>query len=153
MSEYMVSLVPRTHLSPQLWGDVGDHLKRAAETTGGRYSLEGIINDVMINGHNLWIVFDKETYEIVSAFTNQVISYPAMRVLACHFIGGDHLSEWRDKVLTTLDNFARDNLCQKIEFTGRRGWQRVLADWDYKPAYIVYEREVPLAAAKVEDAA
>jgi hypothetical protein len=153
MSEYGVSLVPREGLTPEMWGLVGDHLKRAAETTHGRYSIEGIINDVMVNGHNLWIIFDMETQEIVSAFTNQVVSYPKMRVLACHFIGGDHLLEWKDRVLETLDNFARDNFCQKIEFTGRKGWQRLLADWDYEPAFIVYEREIPLIAAKAEDAA
>jgi hypothetical protein len=47
-----------------------------------------------------------------------------------------------DLVHGTLDNFARFNDCDGIEFFGRAGWKRIARKYGYNDQVIVFEKNL-----------
>ena len=55
-------------------------------------------------------------------------------------LGGERIMRWRDDMLDTLENWARDNHCHGVEMTGRRGFEKVLSSHGWTPEYTVFEK-------------
>lgn len=139
MENIEVSLVPREAI-PEIWDRVSHLLKRATDLSFGRYRLRDLKEKLISGEFNLWIVFEKDTGNILSAITSTFTQYPQMKSLHGQFLGGDRLVEWRDRFCEIFDRWGRDNDCQIIEFSGRKGWGRVLEGNGYKEVYRIYER-------------
>lgn len=58
----------------------------------------------------------------------QVVEHPRRRVLRVWLAGGN-LDTIR-RALPELDNLARDWGCDRVEIDGRRGWARIMPEYD-----------------------
>lgn len=63
-----------------------------------------------------------------SAAVTEILRYPRLRALRVWLAGGD-LDELR-RNMGTLDAYARACGCDRIEVDARKGWQRVLTDYE-----------------------
>lgn len=136
-----VSLVPPTEVE-RIWDRVSHMLKRASDLSFGRYRLRDIRAKLETGEFNLWIIFERDTGQIVAAITSAFTHYPQMKSLHGQFLGGDRIMEWRDKFCEVFDGWGRDNGCSKVEFTGRAGWKKMLAENGYRETYRVYEKDL-----------
>lgn len=117
-----VSLVPVEHIE-DVWPAVEQYISDALQFFPGRYTTEDVKLGLLREPRQLWIAFnDNIVYGVVCT---HVMSYPQMKTLFMHFIGGDKGLEWKDSMLTTLRKFAKDNGCSLLEAQGRTGWKKI----------------------------
>lgn len=142
MSEELeVSLVPPEYVS-EVWDRVSHMLKKATDLSYGRYKLRDLRARLERGDFHLWIIFDKQTNEICAAVTSSFTAYPQMQSLHGQFLGGDRIEEWRDKFCDVFDRWGRSNNCAIVEFTGRKGWSKMLEQNGYREVYRVYQRDL-----------
>jgi hypothetical protein len=41
-----------------------------------------------------------------------------------------------------LEDFAIENDCTNMELIARKGWQRIMEQFDYKPTHVVLEKKI-----------
>ena len=133
-----VSLVDHNYVAA-VWGQVAPLLEKSIHTAHGRYTMEDILREIVNFEQHLWVVFDDDK-KIIAALTTRFINYPRKRILAGKFLGGERIMRWRDDMLDTLENWARDNHCHGVEMTGRRGFEKVLSSHGWTPDYTVFEK-------------
>lgn len=141
-----VSLVP-PELVRGLWPRVFPYLSSAAEYTFGRYEPEDIVEFVLSGQAHLWIVLDGD--DIKGVTITRFWQYPRKNCLDLVFLAGDDGFSWKDEMLSTLQNWARDSGCDVIEASGRAGLARAFKDDGYRVLWQVFE--LPVAEAGFGD--
>lgn len=131
-----VSAVPAEFVK-QVWPDVEEYLKGAADYTYGRYDVEDILDSITDYDHTLWIAFNIEG--IKGAVVTHFSDYPRKRMLCMEFCGGIEVDTWQKPMLELLQRWAKENNCDGIESTGRMGWSKVFKSDGYKPLWQTYE--------------
>ena len=134
-----VSLIPAEFvggLMPRLF----PHLSKAAEYTFGRYEPEDIVDTVLDGEAHLWVVFEDE--DILGVTITRFWQYPRKKCLDLVFLAGDDGFSWKDEMLSTLQNWARDSGCDVIEASGRLGLARAFKDDGYRVLWQVFELPV-----------
>lgn len=141
-----VTLVPPEGVM-HIWPKVRPYLARAVEYTGGRYETDDILVSVTDYDHHMWIAFEERDVKgvVVTTFAD----YPRKRVLNMIFCAGANLPEWKTDMLALLRRWARDNNCDAIEGTGRKGWLRTLEPDGMKPLWHTFE--LPVDAGEESD--
>ena len=133
-----VSLVDHNYVSA-IWDQVEPILGKSLSTAHGRYTMKSILREIVNFEQHLWIVFDDDK-KIIAALTTRFVNYPDKRLLAGQFLGGEKIMQWRDPMLETLERWAKDNNCDGVEMTGRKGFTKVLAPHGWTPEYTVFEK-------------
>ena len=133
-----VSLVDHNYVSA-IWNQVEPILGKSLLTAHGRYTMKSILREIVNFEQHLWIVFDDDK-KIIAALTTRFVNYPDKRLLAGQFLGGEKIMQWRDSMLETLERWAKDNNCDGVEMTGRKGFTKVLAPHGWTPEYTVFEK-------------
>jgi hypothetical protein len=131
-----IALVPKEDYDT-IFPHVREYLRKAANLSGGRTTIEHVKSNLYTKPQQLWIAFDEG--KIVCGAITEILEYPTKKVLAGLFIGGNQLAEWRKPIVDNMALFAKANNCSCIEFMGRRGWGKVLKQDGWKQTYISYE--------------
>tara|TARA_B100000900_G_scaffold401813_1_gene406904 strand:+ start:440 stop:868 length:429 start_codon:yes stop_codon:yes gene_type:complete len=126
-----------------VWGDVSSLLNKAILTSGGKYHIDDIYENLTKGYYNLWlIVDDKDGEKVIAALTTRIIWYPNRKAMAMDWIGGKRMMEWLPKAMDILTDFAKDCGCSHLEGYGRKAWSKVLKKYNWKPEYIAYRMEI-----------
>jgi effector-binding domain-containing protein len=133
------SLVPREHI-PVVWDSIKGFAERCAKYTFGRFTAEDMLEGLLTKDQQLWIAFDDEG--IHAFWVTEVITYPQIKTLVMHFVGGRDIEEWQTVGLSQLQKFARDTGCSKIESYGRPGWEKIWKEQGYEKRLVFYELPV-----------
>jgi hypothetical protein len=133
------TLIPINHIE-DIWPQIKDYLKGAADYTFGRYTVEDIYKGLFVKPQELWIAFENEV--IYGVVVTEIVEYPQMKALVMHFTGGKELPKWKNEMLALLQKYARDKQCSIIESYGRRGWGNVFKNDGYKERFTFYELPV-----------
>lgn len=132
------SLVLPEHIDT-CWERVLPIIAPAVATSHGRYSPHDLYVELCNGQQQLWVCFDDDG--IHGAATTRLVNYPQRRVLSGHFCGGTRMHEWKAPLLGLLERFARDHDCDGMEMLGRRGWERVLDSFGWKPSHVTFEKD------------
>jgi len=126
-----------------VWSDVSSLLNKAILTSGGKYHIDDIYENLTKGYYNLWlIVDDKDGEKVIAALTTRIIWYPNRKAMAMDWIGGKRMMEWLPKAMEILTDFAKDCGCSHLEGYGRKAWSKVLKKYNWKPEYIAYRMEI-----------
>jgi hypothetical protein len=134
-----ITLVPREHI-PVVWGSIKGFAEGCAKYTFGRFTAEDMLEGLLTKDQQLWIAFDDEG--IHAFWVTEVITYPQIKTLVMHFVGGRNIEEWQTVGLSQLQKFARDTGCSKIESYGRPGWEKIWKGQGYEKRLVFYELPV-----------
>jgi len=119
---------------PAMWPHVARWLTTAAEKCGDWTPMA--LRDVLVKGDALlWVRWDGE--QLKAACVTELVIVPRgkiLRVLAC---GGGKAGDW-PAAFAPIERYAREQGCNAIRIEGRRGWQRVFAD--YRQAWVCIEK-------------
>ena len=119
-----------------IWEEVAPLLNRVKEHSEGEAEPDDFL-EPLTHGHmQLWIA--TEDKQMHSAMITQIIVYPQKKVLRVISIAGSdfkRLYEFNDMV----ESFAIKTGCSGMELWGRRGWKKLLPDWESN--YIVYSKD------------
>lgn len=137
-----VSMVPTQYVDT-CWAKIAPFLKKAADYTYGRYTVDDIYDSITDYDYQLWVAY--EDGEFKGAVVTNFVIYPKRKVLCMSFCGGVELRLWKAPMLELLQRFARDTNCDGIEATARRGWAKVFQSDGYKSNWVTFE--LPLEGA------
>ena len=56
-------------------------------------------------------------------------------------VTGRHRQKWQH-LINVLEDFALKNNCTNMELIARKGWQRIMEQFDYKPTHVVLEKQI-----------
>ena len=120
-----------------IWEEVARLRNRVKEHSEGEADPDDFL-EPLTHGHmQLWIA--TEDKQMHSAMITQIIVYPQKKVLRVISIAGSdfkRLYEFNDMV----ESFAIKTGCSGMELWGRRGWKKLLPDWESN--YIVYSKDL-----------
>lgn len=151
----IVSMVP-TFCVEDVWPNVEGHVRRAVEfamlfATSPDISPDEIRELCMSGDKMLWIVADEETRKIEAALTTRIEEKPYGNVLVIDWIGGNRVDEWASDVLKVMEKYAKEYECVALEGAGRVGWTKIIGKAGWKPAFVVYRKELADEQGRRED--
>ena len=129
-------LVP-PHFLMATWPRAEKLLAKVVKPETG-YSLDTLLTELQMHLHQLWIIGD---FDAVAVTTIQ--QRPLHKVLWVQFIAGRNMDVWLEDWIFAQEKFARDMECAAIEFSGRKGWNKVYKRHDgYKPVLTTFRKEL-----------
>jgi hypothetical protein len=123
----------------EVWRTVCLWIGEAIDRGGNVTDYATLEKDVFEGRALLWLAFDKPGYQVKAAAVTSLASAGAKKFCTIVACGGRHLHNWKD-CIDAIEDYARAEGCVSVVIQGRRGWQRVLAD--YEPIAILMERRL-----------
>ena len=106
-----------SHQVPEVWGEVGKHVRAALEHGNGEY-LEIDIFDALV-GQKMQLWRDGDTIAVTT-----IIRYPRKTTCLIVLSGGSIENVRRS--LPLLEQWAKAQGCHAMDVAGRKGWLREL---------------------------
>lgn len=130
-------LVPvAASLVKDVWPHAQALVKRAMDRTS-LGNFEDIERDVLGGLQQLWLVWNGT--EIKAAVVTRLVTINHEKICIIVACGGRDRAQWLP-LIAEIEQFARDEGCSAMRIIGRKGWQRILAD--YKATYVVMDRKL-----------
>jgi hypothetical protein len=93
----------------------------------------------------LWVVWDKDKKTTIDKYYGVVVTEIVKRKLiqSCNIfiVTGRHRQQWQH-LISVLEDFAIENNCTNMELIARKGWQRIMEQFDYKQTHVVLEKSI-----------
>jgi len=108
------------------WAQTKEFVWPAFELFPGEVDSAEILKNLLSGKMLLWVAWEDE---VIGGALTEVYNYAefsAVRVLA---LGGNDFESWQETLDTLLSDFAKLWNCKRIEFYGRKGWERRLPNY------------------------
>ena len=120
-----------------MWAEVEPILDRVKEHTEGELETSDFLH-LLNNGEmQLWV--SVEGNEVEAAMVTQIITYPQKKILRIISLAGHDFKRLRPSQ-ELVESFAVQQNCTALEMWGRKGWKKLLTDW--QDTYIVYTKDL-----------
>lgn len=136
-----------------LWPDI----MRCFETYCSRFkddeTVENMLSQCSNGRRQLWIIQD-ESGRVILAPITEIVKIDATGALrfVCAEIGGERLQEAMP-LLSEMERWAAEEKgCTEFELIGRKGWQRLLAPFEYEFAASIYRKTLRSSFTEVQSA-
>jgi len=106
-------------------------IESALEYGGGTHHYEDIVEAIVAGTMQLWPAKD-------SCLVTEITVFPRKKVLHV-FLGGGDLDEIID-MHSSVVQWAKDQGCESLTMTGRKGWLRALKDNGWKSQLVLLEK-------------
>jgi len=136
LDETLVSLIAPGDV-PYFWPHVSDLLEKAQPHSEGELATEDFLEFLKLADMQLWVAVRQK--EVIAAMVTQIIPYPRKKILRIIAIGGAEMDRWFGS-LPKVEEFALQMGCESLEAWGRKGWKKILTDWN--DSYIVYTKKL-----------
>lgn len=97
-----------------------------------------ILADLRSARRVLWLAVD-ETETIIAAMLTQLFPMASGKMCRMQECGGERMQEWKH-LRRRIEDYARDEGCDRVMLEGRPGWQRMLPD--YAQVGVVLEKRL-----------
>lgn len=129
--------IPR-EVFPDAWPALASLVPSIIERSGGRVSVETLVQEVAAGKQHVWTVWDGE--EIRALVGAEVGFAPTgLKLCTINFAAGRDSHEWLH-LLDEIEDWAREIGCQKMEMWARKGWARKLPA--YRLTHVLLEKEL-----------
>lgn len=132
----MITGVPHDAVE-QLWEFVSPQIERVLKRFDMGYSPEHVLARLKNRDMQLWICGNLEAMCIT-----EIMVLPHFKILAIQLTAGSGMSKWLPDLAQTLHDFAQHHQCKYLEGYGRKGWQKALAPFGYKPYSVITRCEL-----------
>lgn len=97
-----------------------------------------ILADLRSARRVLWLAVD-ENEKIIAAMLTQLFPMVSGKMCKMQECGGERMQEWKH-LRRRIEDYARDEGCDRVMLEGRPGWQRMLPD--YAQVAVVLEKRL-----------
>ena len=124
---------------PEFWPLAHEYIWPAFERFPGEATYEDITKRLLEGNMVLWIAWNGE--EILGGAITALENYPSgMRAVRGIALGGKQFESWQQPLDDILEQFGKSWGAQRIEFYGRKGWEKRLPN--YKVNRIMVTRDI-----------
>jgi len=120
-----------------VWEEVAPLLEKVKEHTEGEFETDDYLEPLTHGDMHLWIA--TEYSDVKAAMVTQFAIYPQKNILRIVSMAGDDFEEIRG-FQDMIEAFAVRMGCSALEMWGRKGWKKLLPDWN--DTYIVYTKDL-----------
>lgn len=127
MENLVIELVP-VHAAVAVWDRVQNLIEKTDDEV---LNAEDVLKFLASGQWRLWVAIENGT--VVAAMTVEFFYYPRDKVCRVVTMGGERMKDWLTS--STIDKFeqwAKDEGCTHIDVYGRRGWKKVLPNFEEK---------------------
>ena len=120
-----------------IWEQLAPLLDRVREHSEGETEPDDFLEPLTHGDMQLWIVTEEGSLH--SAMITQIIVYPQKKILRVISMAGSEFEKLR-QFNNMVESFAIKTGCTGLELWGRKGWKKLLPDWESN--YIVYTKDL-----------
>ncbi len=136
--------IPSSNLD-DVWSLVKKDIAEALSYSGDHTDSDFVYDCVKENKMQLWVVWDKDKKTTIDKYYGVVVTEIVKRKLiqSCNIfiVTGKHRQKWQH-LINVLEDFAIENNCTNMELIARKGWQRIMEQFDYKQTHVVLEKPI-----------
>ncbi len=129
----------------EVWNLVKKDIAEALSYSGNHTDAQFVYDCIKEKKMQLWVVWDKDKPTTLEKYYGVVVTEIIKRKLiqSCNIfiVTGKHRQKWQH-LISVLEDFALDNQCTNMELISRKGWQRIMEQFDYKPTHVVLEKQI-----------
>jgi len=119
------------------WPSVAEFVWPAFEHFPGEMDLPTLLRRLSIGEGTLWVAFGDGRF--FGGCITQLYDYPAFRAVQIVGLGGVEFSRWHAEMNVWLDRYAKLHGATRLEFYGRRGWEKMLPEFKVNRIMMVRE--------------
>ena len=120
-----------------VWEEVAPLLDTVKEHTEGELETDDFLEPLTHGDMQLWIATEGST--VHGVMVTQLIPYPQKKILRIISLAGENFEELRE-FQEMIEAFAVKTGCTALEMWGRKGWKKLLPDWE--DTYVVYTKDL-----------
>ena len=136
--------IPSSNLD-DVWNLVKKDISEALSYSGNHTDAQFVYDCIKEKKMQLWVVWDKDKPTTVEKYYGVVVTEIVKRKLiqSCNIfiVTGKHRQKWQH-LISVLEDFAIENNCTNMELIARKGWQRIMEQFDYKQTHVVLEKPI-----------
>ena len=136
--------IPSSNLD-DVWSLVKKDIAEALSYSGNHTDAQFVYDCVKENKMQLWVVWDKDKKTTIDKYYGVVVTEIVKRKLiqSCNIfiVTGKHRQKWQH-LISVLEDFAIENNCTNMELIARKGWKRIMEQFDYKQTHVVLEKQI-----------
>ena len=136
--------IPSSNLD-DVWSLVKKDISEALSYSGDHTDAQFVYDCVKEKKMQLWVVWDKDKPTTLEKYYGVVVTEIVKRKLiqSCNIfiVTGRHRQQWQH-LINVLEDFAIENNCTNMELIARKGWQRIMEQFDYKQTHVVLEKPI-----------
>tara|TARA_Y100001936_G_C15814702_1_gene528486 strand:+ start:137 stop:580 length:444 start_codon:yes stop_codon:yes gene_type:complete len=128
-----------------VWNLVKKDIQQALSYSGNHTDAEFVYETVKQNKMQLWVLWDNSKKATIEKYYGVVVTEIAERKLkkSCNIfiVTGRHRQKWQH-LIKIIEDFASKHECTNIELIARKGWKKIMEQFDYKETHIVLEKTI-----------
>ena len=136
--------IPSSNLD-DVWSLVKKDISEALSYSGDHTDSQFVYDCIKEKKMQLWVVWDKDKKTTIDKYYGVVVTEIVKRKLiqSCNIfiVTGRHRQQWQH-LINVLEDFAIENNCTNMELIARKGWQRIMEQFDYKQTHVVLEKQI-----------
>jgi len=136
--------IPSSNLD-DVWSLVKKDISEALSYSGNHTDAQFVYDCVKENKMQLWVVWDKDKSTTLEKYFGVVVTEIVKRKLiqSCNIfiVTGKHRQKWQH-LISVLEDFALKNNCTNMELIARKGWERIMEQFNYKKTHVVLEKSI-----------
>ena len=136
--------IPSSNLD-DVWSLVKKDIAEALSYSGNHTDAQFVYDTLKEDKMQLWVVWDKDKPTTLEKYYGVVVTEIVKRKLiqSCNIfiVTGRHRQQWQH-LISVLEDFAIENNCTNMELIARKGWQRIMEQFDYKQTHVVLEKPI-----------
>ena len=128
-----------------VWNLVKKDISEALSYSGNHTDADFVYDCVKKNKMQLWVVWDKDKSTTLEKYYGVVVTEIVKRKLiqSCNIfiVTGRRRQKWQH-LISVLEDFALENNCTNMELFARKGWEKIMEQFDYKKTHVVLEKQI-----------
>ena len=136
--------IPSSNLD-DVWSLVKKDISEALSYSGNHTDADFVYDSVREDKMQLWVVWDKDKSTTLEKYYGVVVTEIVKRKLiqSCNIfiVTGRNRQKWQH-LISVLEDFALENNCTNMELFARKGWEKIMEQFDYKKTHVVLEKTI-----------
>ena len=136
--------IPTSNID-DVWNLVKKDIQEALSYSGNHTDSDFVFETLKQEKFQLWIVWDKEKKTTLEKYYGVVVTEVVQRKLrkSCNIfvVTGRHRQKWQH-LISVLEDFALEQECNNMELIARKGWERIMEQFNYKRTHVVLEKTI-----------
>ena len=112
---------------PVVWDSILSYIEEVVSHSRGEATSEHFYEELISGAMQLWVSIEGK--EVLACMVTQIAPYPNKQVLRIIALGGVEMNKWI-QFLPDIEHWAMGMGCTSLEAWGRKGWLKILKDWE-----------------------